>query len=156
MATQQSGPASYMPPTTPAGGAAGWWSRVGASILDSLIVLVPLFLAGVASAAGSGALTGLLGLVYFAALIFYAPVLLAVRNGQTWGKQAAAIRVVRMDGSPPGWGAAFGRELLKLVFGITGVLWLIDVLWPLWQLDNRALHDLAAGTRVITDRGTGR
>jgi uncharacterized RDD family membrane protein YckC len=40
-------------------------------------------------------------------------------------------------------------------FGITGILWFIDVLWPLWHPENRALHDLATGTRVLTDRGTG-
>jgi uncharacterized RDD family membrane protein YckC len=155
VATTEQGAASYMPPTTPPGGAASWWSRVGATILDGLIILVPVLIGAAASAAGIDVLAGVFGLVYFAALFFYAPVMLAVRDGRTWGKQAADIRVVTMDGSPPGFGRAFGRELLKLIFSVTGLLWLIDVLWPLWQTENRALHDLAAGTRVITDRGTG-
>jgi uncharacterized RDD family membrane protein YckC len=155
MATTEHGPASYMPSQTAPGGAAGWWSRVGASILDGLIVLVPIFLGGLASAAGSDLLAGVLVVLYFVALVFYAPVMLAVRDGRTWGKQAADIRVVRMDGTAPGFGAAFGRELLKLIFGVTGILWFIDALWPLWQSESRALHDLAAGTRVVTDRGTG-
>jgi hypothetical protein len=38
---------------------------------------------------------------------------------------------------------------------VTGILWIIDVLWPLWQPENRARRDLATDTRVITDRGTG-
>jgi uncharacterized RDD family membrane protein YckC len=28
-------------------------------------------------------------------------------------------------------------------------MWLIDVLWPLWQDENKALHDLIAGTRPV-------
>jgi uncharacterized RDD family membrane protein YckC len=91
--------------------------------------------------------------VYLAAIFFYAPVLLLARDGRTWGKQAADIRVVRKDGSPVGAGGAFGREWLKLIFALTVVLWVIDVLWPLWHPENKALHDLATGTRVIIDRG---
>jgi uncharacterized RDD family membrane protein YckC len=154
MATTESGPAGYMPPATPPGGAAGWWSRVGATILDGLIISVLLLLGGIASIE-SDTLAGLFGLAYLLALVLYAPILLTVNEGRTWGKQAAGIRVVREDGGPVGFGASFGRELLKFIFGLTGVLWVIDVLWPLWQPENRALHDLAAGTRVLTDRGTG-
>jgi uncharacterized RDD family membrane protein YckC len=154
MATTQDGPARYMPPATPPGGYAGWWSRVGATILDGIIVSVPL-LVGALAATVSDTLGGVLVIVYFVALIFYAPVMLTVNAGRTWGKQAAGIRVVRMDDGPVGFGAAFGREILKFIFGITGILWVIDVLWPLWQPENRALHDLAAGTKVLTDRGTG-
>jgi uncharacterized RDD family membrane protein YckC len=155
MASYESGPASYLPPEAPPGGAASWWSRAGATILDGLIVAVPLIAGGLASAAGSDALAAVLVLIYFAALVFYAPILLTVNDGRTWGKQAATIRVVRMDGTPVGPGAAFGRELLKVFFGITGFLWIVDVLWPLLQPERRALHDLAAGTRVITDVGSG-
>jgi uncharacterized RDD family membrane protein YckC len=53
-------------------------------------------------------------------------------------------RPARRSGS-----AAFVREVTKVVFGYTGLLWLIDVLWPLGQAENRALHDLIAGTRVV-------
>jgi uncharacterized RDD family membrane protein YckC len=27
--------------------------------------------------------------------------------------------------------------------------YVVDVLWPLWHRENRALHDLTAGTRVV-------
>ena len=80
--------------------------------------------------------------------------MVAYRDGQTVGKQVASVRVVTADDQPVGPGRAFGRELLKLVFAWTLVLYLLDVLWPLWQPENRALHDLAAGTRVVrTDGG---
>jgi uncharacterized RDD family membrane protein YckC len=154
MATTEHGPASYMPSETPAGGPAGWWSRVGATILDGIIVSIPLLLGGI-SAIVSDTLAGVLGFVYLVALVFYAPVLLTVNEGRTWGKQFAGIRVVKMDGEPVGFGVAFARETIKLLFAITGILWVINVLWPLWQPENRAWHDLITGTRVITDRGTG-
>jgi uncharacterized RDD family membrane protein YckC len=41
-----------------------------------------------------------------------------------------------------------------LLFGIAssltfGLASLLDVLWPLWDEENRALHDLIVDTRVI-------
>ena len=153
MTTTEQGPAGYMPPETPAGGMAGWWSRVGATLLDGLIIFVPLLLGGIAAIV-SDTLFAIFALVYLAAVFFYPPVMLTVHEGRTWGKQAAGIRVVNMDGGPVGFGTALGREWLKILFGITGILWVIDVLWPLWQPENRAWHDLITGTCVITDRGT--
>jgi uncharacterized RDD family membrane protein YckC len=152
--TRDSGPASYMPPPTPAGGPAGWWSRVGATLLDGVIIVIPLVLGGIIGIV-SDTLAAVFAIVYLVAVFFYAPVLLTVNEGRTWGKQAANIRVVRMDGSPVRFPRAFGREFLKGIFGVTGILWIIDVLWPLWHPENRAWHDLATDTRVITDRGTG-
>jgi uncharacterized RDD family membrane protein YckC len=75
------------------------------------------------------------------------------RNGQTLGKQAVGLRVTRTDGKPIGPGVVLFRELLlKLVVGwLTGIGWLIDGLWPLHDGENRAVHDLAAGTRVVSD-----
>jgi uncharacterized RDD family membrane protein YckC len=146
--------ALYAPAEARTRGKASWWGRVGATILDGIIMSVPLFLGGAASAAGIDILAGLLILVYFLGLLFYAPILLYANDGRTWGKQAADIRVERLDGQAPGFGRAFLRELLKAVLGFTVVLWIIDVLWPLWQPEGRALHDLAAGTRVVrTDGG---
>ena len=153
MATTKQGPAGYMPPETKPGGMAGWWSRVGATLLDGLIIFVPLLLGGIATIV-SDTLGAVFALVYLAAIFIYAPVMLTVHEGRTWGKQAAGIRVVKMDGGHVGFGTAVGREWLKILFGITGILWIIDVLWPLWQPENRAWHDLITGTRVITAHET--
>jgi len=146
--------ATFLPPeqasTTRAVTPAGWWSRVGATILDGIIVLVPLVLAILLSDP-SGVGGALAAMIYFTLVLFYAPVLLVMRDGQTLGKSATGIRVRTMDGEQPGFGRAVGREWLKLLFSITGILWVIDVLWPLWHPENRALHDLATGTRVDSD-----
>jgi uncharacterized RDD family membrane protein YckC len=145
---------------------ASWGSRVGATLIDWLILLVPavvLTVIVVAIAAGSdtGAIvTGILGfLAYLVALFVYAPVLMAragAGNGQTWGKQMLGIRVVRDNGQPMSFGWAALREIAVkgLVVGIASSIipiipWLLDSLWPLWDDENRALHDMVVSTHVV-------
>jgi hypothetical protein len=83
-------------------------------------------------------------------LQFYAPVLLAANGGRTWGKQLLGVRVLRSDGTKIGFGRAFCREsLVKLLFSVFLFMWLLSVLWPLWQPQNKALHDLIVGTRAV-------
>ncbi len=128
--------------------AAGWWKRVGASLLDGVIVgFTVAFVLGLAGADVEQA-------QLVTALIFlaYAVLMLTYHDGMTLGKQALRIRVVTLAGEPVGLGRAFGRELVKAVFAITGILYVIDVLWPLGQSQKRALHDLIAGTRVVVTR----
>jgi uncharacterized RDD family membrane protein YckC len=131
---------------------AGWWARVGAAIIDGLIILACAVVLGLLGAiAGEDTAYGLAGIGYFAATIFYAPTLLVTNGGQTWGKQATGVRVINADARPIGFGRAFCREVLikTLLFGIIPLVGLVNVLWPLWQDEHKALHDLMAGTRVI-------
>jgi len=92
--------------------------------------------------------------------LFYAPAMMARTNGQTVGRQATGIRVVRANGKPVGFGFAMVREVLvkAMLFGFLfwttfGVVSLIDVLWPLWDEENRALHDFIVDTRSIRVSG---
>jgi uncharacterized RDD family membrane protein YckC len=84
-------------------------------------------------------------------LFLYAPLMLAFGGGQTLGKRAVGIRVELADGRPIGLGRALARELLvkALLFGVIPFVGFIDVLWPLWDGDNRALHDIVCGSRVV-------
>ena len=79
-------------------------------------------------------------------------------DGRTVGKLATGIRVVRESGQSFDAGAAILREfVLKgvavwLANSVTGGLaGLINVLWPLWDNENRAIHDMIASTRVVRD-----
>jgi uncharacterized RDD family membrane protein YckC len=151
---------------------AGWWSRVSAALLDGLVIgiggLVVLAIAGAVFSAGffasdtAGLVSVVIGLMLsfsaFAVIaLLYAPFLMARTDGQTLGKMAMGIRVVRVNGEPMTFGAALLREVAVkwLLFGVVGssttfgLAWLADVLWPLWDDENRALHDLIAGTRVV-------
>jgi uncharacterized RDD family membrane protein YckC len=135
-------------------------------LIDWLILLVPaviLFIVVAAIAAGSdtGAIvTGVIGfLAYLVVLFAYAPVLMmreGKNNGQTWGKQMIGIRVVRDNGQPMNFGWSALREiavkglLVSIVSSIIPLIpWLLDSLWPLWDDENRALHDMVVSTHVV-------
>ena len=153
---------------------AGWWSRVGAALFDLLVISVPavilaIVVFGSATAAFSadddaGAVTLIVGLIAYlglllAALILYAPLLMrreGANNGQTWGKQLVGIRVVRTNGVPMDFTSSAIREALVkgLALGaissiIPFIPYLLDVLWPLWDDEHRAIHDMVVGTRVV-------
>ena len=93
---------------------AGWWSRVGAQLIDVLIVGAPaavvlIILAVLADDASGSSRTALLialavvSVLIYAGYLFYSPLLMKRRgahNGQSLGKQLASIRVIRADGNP--------------------------------------------------------
>jgi uncharacterized RDD family membrane protein YckC len=149
---------------------AGWWSRAGAYAIDALIVTVPALIVlgalGIGIFAtdgdGVGALIGafvVMVIVFLAIAFVYAPVLMkraGERNGQTWGKQLLGIRVIRTNGQPFTFGPAALREIVLkgLAVGVASsvipfIPWFLNYFWPLWDDQNRALHDMAASTRVV-------
>lgn len=87
--------------------------------------------------------------------LLYAPLLMIrgeERNGQTLGKQAMRIRVVRENGAPVTLGNAILRETLgrQLIALFTyGFYFVIDSAWPLWDRSRQCLHDKVAQTRVV-------
>jgi uncharacterized RDD family membrane protein YckC len=146
---------------------ASWGSRVGAQLLDALILVIPsailialvlgVFLAG--SDVG-GVITAIIAFfLYIVVALFYAPVLMAregARNGQTWGKQILGITVIRDNGQQIDLGFGFLREFVvkNLLFGVVGGFFagiptLVDYLWPLWDDENRCLHDMVVSTHVV-------
>jgi uncharacterized RDD family membrane protein YckC len=168
------GPVSAYGSSAPVGGQlvlASWGRRVGAFLIDGLIVgigalilLVAItapFSVGFFASDSVGLVAVLVGLfvaVLCVALValFYAPALMARTNGQTFGRMAVGTRVVRADGQPMTFGFAFLREivvkglLVGIVNSITfGIASLLDVLWPLWDEQNRALHDFVVDTRTV-------
>jgi uncharacterized RDD family membrane protein YckC len=142
---------------------AGWWRRVGAAVIDGIIVgaialaiMAPL---GIGIFASGDNETGVVAFV----LASWSPrssdrrgvPLRAVpdgrTNGQTFGRMATGIRVVRTSGAPMTFGWAVLREVVvkNVVFNVIlgsvtfGLASLLDVLWPLWDEENRALHDFS-------------
>jgi uncharacterized RDD family membrane protein YckC/type II secretory pathway pseudopilin PulG len=73
------------------------------------------------------------------------------RNGQTVGKRALDIRVIRDDGQPVTTGTVLQRLLVISVLSLitVGILGVLDYLWPLGDRSNRALHDMIAKTHVV-------
>ena len=96
------------------------------------------------------------GLCVTIVAFLYAPAMMARTNGQTLGRMVVGIRVVRAKGQEMTFGWAMLREVAvkALLFGVAssltfGLASLLDVLWPLWDEENRALHDFIVDTRVI-------
>ena len=153
---------------------AGWWSRVGATLIDGLIIgigaLVIMAIFGSVFSVGffDSEETGVIALVVGLMLSFvaiaivalhYAPLMISRTNGKTVGRMAMGIRVVRANGQPMTFGFAMLREVAvkALLFGAVagsltfGLANLADVLWPLWDEENRALHDFVVDTRTVRD-----
>jgi uncharacterized RDD family membrane protein YckC len=152
---------------------AGWWSRVGATLIDGIIIGIgallimalfgSVFSVGFFASDEAGIVSLIVGLLLsFVAIaivaLLYAPLMMARTNGKTLGRMAVGNRVVRANGEPMTFAWAMLREVAvkALLFGVAGSLTfglanLADVLWPLWDDENRALHDFLVDTRTVKD-----
>jgi uncharacterized RDD family membrane protein YckC len=129
---------------------AGWWVRVGAYLIDLILLLAGFFvvaLIGGAISKGVGIVLIILWIVVWA--IGYWTYFEGSESGQTIGKRAVGIRVRDSSGGRAGYGQAFARNLVARVIGLIPFVGLIDVLWPLWDDDKQCLHDKAASTIVV-------
>jgi uncharacterized RDD family membrane protein YckC len=141
---------------------AGTGSRFLALALDTLIqiaiaaivilvaVLVFRALPGSVSTAGVwiGALVvAVFFLIYYGYFIFFE----AVWNGQTLGKRAVHIRVIKDDGRTIQTIDSVGRNLLRIVDQLP-VLYAIGIASVLLSRKSQRLGDLVAGTIVVHER----
>jgi uncharacterized RDD family membrane protein YckC len=78
--------------------------------------------------------------------IIYEALMLQFR-GQTLGKMAMQIRVVKPTGEPISPGQAWGRSLVRVVF--ISALSLINYFTAFFNREKQCIHDMAARTRVI-------
>lgn len=133
-------------------------------------------LTGSEGVALAGAITNfLIGFGLYAAYTGFLMARSGRSNGQTLGKQLLGVRAVRSDGRPVTLGTVAVRHWLMkyIVFGYLPLfVWygftvsnaggigalvmvllylgaLLNYLWPLWDKENRAFHDMAASTRVV-------
>ncbi|MHB8670540.1 MAG: RDD family protein [Acidimicrobiales bacterium] len=117
----------------PSGPRAGFWARLGAWIIDVIAVGVVNRIVAVALGPALGAVVAILiSFVYFG---FFE----GGPAGQTLGKKALGIRVVRIsDGGPLGWGPALLRHLYSYV---SGLACLVGYFWMLGDAEKQTWHD---------------
>jgi uncharacterized RDD family membrane protein YckC len=150
-----------VPPSAPAyptSALASPMSRFWASLIDGLILTIPLLLIVVAEVtSGASSFDGLLTQLASAAVeITYGGILLAT-SGRTLGMRALGIRVVSLASKErPTTGQAWLRtaafSLPALIPTIGTFLNIIDCAWLLWDKPNRqTLHDKIAKTIVVAD-----
>jgi uncharacterized RDD family membrane protein YckC len=144
-------------------------TRLGAAILDSfvfmLMVYTPLFIGGVVvgvtssnTASGAAAAAdntnlaiGVAGVFTFIGLIAWLVITIVLmrRNGQSIGKKATGIKVVRSDGSPVSLSRLIWmRNVLNWIISIIPLYGLIDALFIFGE-SRQCLHDKLADTIVV-------
>ncbi|WP_327416013.1 RDD family protein [Streptomyces sp. NBC_01233] len=141
-------PGAGMPPL------AHWGLRVGAYLLDALIIAGPMYaVIGIGAAVAGGdsdsVAAGVLSLVGFLYAIGMGLFQLHKEGttGQTTGKKVVGISLHReADGATLGFGMAFVRKLAHMLDGIPCY---IGWLWPLWDAKKQTFADKVCGTVVV-------
>ncbi len=128
--------------------------RFCAQFIDGIVVGIPFqVLGGLAQAAAilfksiwlQMAISGSMVILIFVAMIAYEALMIR-RNGQTVGKLALKIKVVRADGGPVSNRDAWIRPIVRL---FAGSLCGADYIAALFNPERMCIHDMAAKTRVI-------
>jgi uncharacterized RDD family membrane protein YckC len=140
-------------------------TRLGAQILDGLIIGVPtgLLFWGIKSSMGysyTEEVPGLMGLLINTSSVLTGSLLylainfkLLIKQGQTIGKKACNIQIVKEDNTIPTLRDSF--LIRHFLFSLAGVIpvvgsffILIDPLF-IFTKKRKCIHDYAAGTKVI-------
>ena len=142
-------------------------ARLGARILDWIIMAVGfviLLVIGIGAAVGVssdseeasglsvGALVATVLLIAVVGIVY--EVTMIALKGQTVGKMATSIRVVRADnGLVPGWGKSISRWIIPAVLAFIPLVgWILSLLVYIsltWDRARQGWHDKAAATLVI-------
>ncbi|MGQ4432885.1 MULTISPECIES: RDD family protein [unclassified Streptomyces] len=122
---------------------ANWGQRFLGTLVDMLVFAVPYILIIVGR--GNSVLT-IIGFLLLAGLAIW-QLIQEGKTGQTVGKKALGIRLVReSDGQPLGVGMAFVRRLAHFLDSIACYLgWL----WPAWDAKRQTFADKVCGSIVI-------
>ncbi len=128
---------------------AGIGTRIGAFLLDILVLIAWLLTVYLILGYGLNLISDSIMLIFFLPVFFYPLLCELFLDGQTIGKKLNKIRVVKLDGTQPG----IGSYLLRWI------LWPIDILISsgavavttiLINGQGQRLGDMAAGTTVIS------
>ncbi len=131
---------------------ASWGYRAAALLIDVLIAFAVAGLIGgvlvLAGADGDTALgTGVIALLVIWPLVMGVP--MALTGGQSLGKRAASIHVVREDGKRPGIGSSLVRDsLARGLFHVIPFGAFVNYLWATGDA-RQTLHDKMSSTRVV-------
>ncbi len=146
-------PAGY---GAPAGNYASWIQRVGAYLIDGLVVMIgyiPAIIGGAISGAQSdgtsliGTLLTLIGVVAAIAIFVWNTCMKGGNTGYSIGKGALGIKLIsESTGQPIGAGMAFLRYLCHIVDALPCYL---GYLWPLWDAKRQTFADKIIKTVVI-------
>ena len=122
---------------------ASWIQRVGAYLIDAVIVAVPYFIGHVIGGATVGLLFALIGLAILAYNRWYQ----AGTTGQSWGKKALNLKLIsETTGEPIGFGLSFVRDICHILDSLACY---IGWLFPLWDAKRQTFADKILSTIVV-------
>jgi uncharacterized RDD family membrane protein YckC len=118
---------------------AGFWIRVAAYLIDSLVIVTTITIAGYFLGAW-------VGLFWLATLLLYFPLMESGAGQGTIGKQALNLRVTDLQGQRVSFGRALGRSFAKV---LSSLFLCIGYLMIAVTGRSQGLHDLIAKTLVV-------
>ena len=129
-------------------------ARLGAFILDGFVYVIPPVILAVVTpllvhGPGGETVSGVFIVVAILIVFVYQMVLL-IKDGQTLGKKALRIRIVKMDTGENG--GFVPNVLLRLIVnGLLGIIPLYSLVGILFIFrgDRPCIHDMIAGTQVV-------
>ena len=120
------------------------------AVLCALLLIIPVVSGSSVSKSSFGPLAVLVMFLAYAPLVFYNLVCEVFFNGQSLGKKARGIKVMRLDGTAPSIGDYLLRWLLRIIdLQFAGLVAIISIAA---SERGQRLGDLAAGTTVVKVR----
>jgi uncharacterized RDD family membrane protein YckC len=128
---------------------AGFWIRVGAYLLDGIILGVINFFMGLMSSSDYsmfGSTNVILSLVQLCIGVVYFSAMESSTRQATLGKMAVGIKVGDANGAQISFGNALGRYFAKI---LSALILGIGFMMVGWDPKNQGLHDRLADTYVF-------
>lgn len=119
---------------------ANFGSRFIAYLIDGFIIgIIGAFFVGLSGRSESFALSTLISFLYY--WYFWTQ-----RDGQSPGKSAMNIRVIKTTGVP----MTAGDVILRMIgYWVSGICFGMGFLWAAWDSQSQGWHDKIAGTYVV-------
>ena len=119
--------------------------RLGAFLVDLVISVV----VGIAGSVIGSAISGDLSAINFLVSIGYwiVVLILVATRGQSPGKMAIGIKIVKTDGRAIGFGTTLIREIIGKL--ISSIIILLGYIWILFDGQRQGWHDKIASTYVV-------
>ena len=130
---------------------AGLVDRLAASVIDSVLLILPLSIAIlVISQSGNNLPIQLIQFISLAVPVAYYWYFWTRRDGQTPGKFALGIRVIKADGTALSDTDAVIRAI---GYNVSAMLFGLGFIWAIFDRNNQTWHDKMGRTYVVRNDG---
>lgn len=133
-------------PSTPPTEYAGFGRRLGANIIDGFLLMLINLSVGFSLSLGGLRSGGLSSLIGFSIGLAYVIFFWVSQNGQTLGKRAMAVRVIKENGEPVDFATAIIRYIGYI---ISSIVLFLGFIWVLFDSKRQGWHDKIAKTYVV-------